>query len=92
MVIPSVSYLRTLESQSVIRSWIANVTQFCDEMAIPEDQRTTWALSGLEKEAASVWRSLLYLRKTSLVTFRQMSEMLLKQTCRRHSIFNLWSQ
>ena len=92
LVVPRVPRLKSLESQSVVRAWIANVKQFCDDMAIPEDQRSAWALSGLEDEAAAAWGSLLYLRKGSSVTFCQMGEILLKQAYQKHSLFSLWSQ
>ena len=92
LVVPRVPRLKTLENQSVIRSWLANVEQFCSDMAIPEDQWLRWALSGLEDEAATAWGALIYLRKRASVTFKEMGEMLLQQAYQRHTAYALWGQ
>ena len=92
LMVPRVPRLRTLESQSVIRAWLANVEQFCSDMAIPEDQWLRWALSGLEDEAATAWGALIYLRKRASVMFEEMGEMLLQQAYQKHTVYALWGQ
>ena len=46
----------------------------------------------MEDEAATTWGALIYLRKHTSVTFKEMGEMFLQQAYQKHTAYALWGQ